>query len=126
MNNISILPPASQFILHGLPIQCQVHFAQIYNKGDKEYFRKFDYGTEKNTKKYGSLEPPKYDFSLVKSKIRLYYGDQDKYLNEELMQILKEKLCNADLQYEIMRDYGHATFIASKEIKEFYSRIVKE
>ena len=58
-------------------------------------FRKFDYGTELNLKKYGTPESPKYDLSKLKDfnvKKYLFRGTKDAMISKENFEKLMEVL----------------------------------
>ena len=70
------------------------------------------------------MDPPSYNFDLITARIRLYYGDQDKYLDSDGMQMLIDDLKNADLKSYLMKDYGHVSFTLGTDNKLFYSDLL--
>ena len=56
-------------------------------------FRKYDYGEELNPSHYnGSLQPPNYDLSQITVPLHLFYGDSDKFVAEEDLEMLVKGL----------------------------------
>ena len=51
------------------------YIQQLYR--DDFYLRKYDYGKTINREKYGSEEPPIYDFSKIKIPVLIYIGEGD-------------------------------------------------
>ena len=125
-NNTDLFGTFNAFHPHGMSFQTIHHFMQIHKLGGRKYFKKFDYGPEVNMKKYGSAEPPSYDFGLVTARVKLYYGDQDRYLDPSDMEMLIEDLCNADLEVNMMKDYGHVSFTLGTNNYNFYQNLIDE
>lgn len=42
-------------------------------------FRQYDFGETQNLIKYGTKEPPKYNFNAISSQIAIYYAHSDMY-----------------------------------------------
>ncbi|XP_044761996.1 lipase 3-like isoform X1 [Coccinella septempunctata] len=88
------------------------HYVQVMRRGR---FTKYDYGPEKNLKKYGSIEPPEYNLSKVTSPVALFYGKNDMY-NDYRRDKLDEKFANvvyihvADDEY-----FNHIDFLIAKD-----------
>lgn len=40
-------------------------------------FHKYDFGSEENSRIYGSAKPPKYNLANIKTKIHILYGAHD-------------------------------------------------
>lgn len=108
---------------HGASFKCLQHFIQCHNSSEKEYFRKYDYGQVENLKKYGSPKPPKYDLSLITTKMNLYYGTGDLYVTKKTAEEMVERMENADVNLEWLEDWGHMSFIFGTDMKEFYRSV---
>lgn len=68
--------------------------------------------------KYGKETAPAYDLSLIKHKVIAFYGDKDRYINQNSMDILKRKLCNSqDLRMIKYDKWAHLTFEIGKDIQ---------
>ncbi|XP_050514665.1 uncharacterized protein LOC114329267 isoform X1 [Diabrotica virgifera virgifera] len=65
------------------------HYGQEIKSG---HFRRYDYGSSKNLKLYGSKVPPDFNISLITAPVDLYYGEND-FL--------------ADLKYQFLRKYKY-------------------
>ena len=77
-------------------------------------FRKFDYGTEENLKRYGLLTPPKYELENIEHEVYLFAGEEDLLSNPIDVLRLKYALKNAHLKtYEKM---GHLTFVVGTDM----------
>ena len=50
-------------------------------------FAQYDYGPTKNMKKYGSEEPPIYDFSKITAPVAFYYADSDGLISVEVNEV---------------------------------------
>lgn len=47
-------------------------------------FRKYDFGSAKNQRLYGSPEPPSYNISAIGTPLYVFYGTADNLVNEEV------------------------------------------
>lgn len=108
--------------------KCFLHFAQNIRCWTKKRpcFRKFDFGKKKNMEKYGQKIPPMYDLDLVKERIRLFSGSGDRLAPDLDGQVDKKLLRNADVELEVMKKWGHMTFILGKGNTVFYNRIADD
>jgi hypothetical protein len=52
-------------------------------------FQKYDYGKEKNLKKYGQAEPPLYNLSNIIVPLVMYYGKHDILIKEPVTVFLR-------------------------------------
>ena len=120
-NCMSVIGNFKAFCPHGQSVQPMFHVAQLHVTGKEDYFTKFDYkSTEKNMRKYGSVKPPSYKMDQITADIALYYGDQDRYITEENMELLRNKLCNAKVESTVLKDWGHGTFVLGENMGAFY------
>ena len=75
--------------------------------------------------RYGSLEPPSYDFSLIRSKIKIFFGDKDSLVNELDVGLLEQCLVNAkELEVTCKHGYTHKSFNIARDVDEFYDEIL--
>lgn len=59
-------------------------------------FRQFDYGWIINLLKYGTIDPPDYDFSQIRAPIALFYGANDILASTEVFFFFATyQLCNS-------------------------------
>lgn len=127
MNCMSVVGNFKAFCPHGQSIHAMEHISQIHSNGGQGYFKKYDYGSAaKNIKYYGSAKPPSYDLSQVTTDIALYYGSGDRYITEDNMQFLKNSLKNASVSTQVLKDWGHGTFILGEYMGEFYRGIAEK
>jgi len=99
------------------------HFSQMianYQGG----LRKFDYGKEENVKRYGTSEPPLYDMSVIKTRVYMYYGDNDLLSTLENAKLLKQQLKHATGR--IYPDWGHLSFFLGKERQMFVEHLLED
>ena len=112
---------------HGHSLHSLSHFIQIYSGPGVKYFKKYDYGREENLRRYGNIDPPSYNFGLIKEKLRLYYGDQDGYISLEDMEMLIEDLSgNPGFKSKLIKGYGHIAFTLGLENHKFYSELLED
>lgn len=79
--NRTMIPVITGHVPAGASTQQLFHFVQLYNTGN---FEKYDYGSRKNKKIYGTKYPPKYDLSRVEAPIVLYSADDDWLIDPEV------------------------------------------
>ena len=110
----------------GYSSKCLIHYAQHISETSKEtIFKKFDYGNgPDNIAKYGQAHPPHYDLSLIKSKVYLYLGKQDRLADFVDTSRISSKLTNADVTVTVLEDFGHIAFLAAVKAKQFYQSII--
>ena len=123
-NNTDLYGFFESYHPHGCSFQAVEHFMQIHKREPEDYFKMFDYGLVRNIMEYGSSVPPSYDFSLVKSKIRVYYGDMDKFISIDGIHLLGRKLANADCKLYLLNGYGHVSFTLGTETDKFFSTLI--
>ena len=76
--------------LQGASIQNIVHFHQAYSQKHMTYY---DYGEERNLRKYGKKSPPEIPWHKIRSPyISLIYGENDYLASIENVHILKKML----------------------------------
>ncbi|XP_031783671.1 lipase 3 [Nasonia vitripennis] len=75
-----------------------IHYSQVILT---DSFRKFDYGTSKNLKLYGSTQPPKYCLERVKVPVAVFYSENDFLTHPEDVKRLVENLPNVALKHKI-------------------------
>lgn len=78
ISNFYILQGKLPAVLAHLPDTTSVRVASHVSQ-DMQYgtFRQYDFGFIKNLRKYGSITPPDYDWSLYRVPTVIYYGDND-------------------------------------------------
>lgn len=100
----------------GTSIQSMMHFKQLY---DAKEFQQYDYGKEENVNRYGSEEPPKYNFENINGlNIIVCGGVDDALVNIEDVRWVKHQLKKRNVLYgyhecEFM---GHLSFLINNNI----------
>lgn len=81
-------------------------------------FRKFDYGTAKNLKLYGSTQPPKYCLERVKVPVAVYYSENDYLTHPTDVQRLVEKFPNVVVKHKIeYSKFNHIDYLWGRDAK---------
>lgn len=99
------------------------HFSQMI-ANYKGGLQKFDYGADENIKRYRTAEPPLYDMTVIKTRIYMYYGDNDLLSTLENAEILKKELQHATGR--IYPDWGHLSFFLGKERQVFVEHLLED
>merc|ERR1712168_570087 len=107
-----------------------IHFAQ--NVGSS-VIQKLDYGPQLNEKKYGSLEAPTYDFTLIQADLYLFVGSNDWLATQEdnlqfISKLMQKQTPTQSPKYKletIWSDNDHLDFIWGREShKNLYPKII--
>ena len=96
----------------------QTLLKQCYSFTDS--FRRFDYGTSKNLKIYGSTQPPNYCLERVKVPVAVFYSENDFLTHPTDVQKLVENMPNVELKHEIDihgSKFNHWDFIWGRNVK---------
>ncbi|CAH1378619.1 unnamed protein product [Tenebrio molitor] len=97
-------------------------------------FQKYDYGKEKNLKKYGQAEPPLYNLSNIIVPLVMYYGKHDILIKEPQVQRINDEIGGAVKLYksvpigveEDKLQYGHNDFIWAGDLdKSLYPHLLE-
>ena len=100
------------------------HFYQIYSKGDKNYFKKFDFGKKRNLEMYGSEEPPSYNLKQVRKKLRMYFAEEDFLTSEGCQNTLFEELVNCDVTVFDLEGYTHGSFFSGPTVRKLFEETI--
>lgn len=101
----------------GSGIYNYVHYAQLI-VAEKEAFRRFDYGKQKNLDKYGQESPPDYDLSLIKFPVGIFSGDTDLMADPTDVKWTAQQL-NHNLVFNKEYHLGHLSFAIAKDMSFF-------
>ncbi|KAH8401419.1 hypothetical protein KR009_005350 [Drosophila setifemur] len=117
-------------IMATTPAGCSVnqlfHYLQEYNSG---FFRKFDYGSSRNKKEYGTKTPTEYDVSKISVPTYLYYSDNDYFASLIDVDRLRYVMDPNSLKraYRMPEEkWNHIDFLWGKNIKEILYDLVIE
>ncbi|CAG9826768.1 unnamed protein product [Diabrotica balteata] len=95
------------------------HYGQEIKSG---HFRRYDYGSTKNLKLYGSKIPPNFNVSLITTPVDLYYGENDFLADVKDVKRLKNELPNA-VEYLIpYRRWTHLDFNIARDVNEIINK----
>ncbi|KAG7201050.1 hypothetical protein KM043_017599 [Ampulex compressa] len=104
--NYTLLPVILGHTPAGASTRQLTHYAQEFLSGK---FRRYDYGTEGNSRIYNSTVPPKYNLSRITVPIGLFYGDNDLFASitdvKRLYTELNQRLCRPCSDVETLKDY---------------------
>mmetsp|Transcript_39567 Transcript_39567/g.35355 ORF Transcript_39567/g.35355 Transcript_39567/m.35355 type:complete len:97 (+) Transcript_39567:837-1127(+) len=75
----------------------------------------YDYGTEGNLKKYGQKTPPIYDLGKITVPVYLYAGYYDELADPTDVERLKSELTGSPKVVYNTYNYGHLTFLWSRD-----------
>ncbi|XP_012537855.1 lipase 3 isoform X3 [Monomorium pharaonis] len=108
-----------------------VHYAQLIKSGTFFFsgkFKQYDHGILKNLKVYGSLNPPTYDLSKVKTPTHLYYSENDWLSNVKDVEKLYSQLSNPSGKTLIAnKNFNHVDYMWAKDVKKLvYDLILNE
>ncbi|KAG5860905.1 hypothetical protein JTB14_030738 [Gonioctena quinquepunctata] len=76
-----MLPPFMSNGISGGSLKQLIHFAQLVMEGD---FVHYDWGSEENKRKYGSIAPPLYDLGKISFPVAIFYGESDILVSKEV------------------------------------------
>uniref|UniRef100_A0A8D8LQ55 Lipase 3 n=1 Tax=Cacopsylla melanoneura TaxID=428564 RepID=A0A8D8LQ55_9HEMI len=108
----------------GVSTKTILHYAQFINRINT--FRQFDYGLA-NSQQYNSLEPPDYNISAIRSKVALFYGNNDLLTNEIDVKLFYSQLPNPIGLFKVNRSkFSHLDFLWAKDVRSLvYNQLVQ-
>lgn len=128
-DNEADMPKFVKHVPSGTSIRCLIHYHQIMNTPKKNpVFKKFDFGLINNLKKYGSANPPVYDFANVKIPVRGFVGLDDDLGDYKDNSILRNNLLLEKVDYKeyVYENNGHMTFMWGLNPSAQFSDIIAE
>ncbi|KAK6637680.1 hypothetical protein RUM44_008102 [Polyplax serrata] len=123
MFNTTLSPLLISHFTLGVGAKELLHLLQI-SESDK--FRAFDYGTPRNLKIYGSIEPPQFNLSKVQVPTYLYYGPNDFFVSERDLFKLAKELPNFMGSYKVpYPKFNHVDYIFARNANDLlYPHII--
>ncbi|XP_036146978.1 lipase 3 isoform X2 [Monomorium pharaonis] len=116
----SVIPVALGHVPADTATKQFVHYAQLIKSGKFFFpgkFQQYDHGL-KNLKIYGSLHPPKYDLSKIKTSVHLYYSQNDWLANVKDVGKLYSELSNPSGKTLIAdKKFNHVDYLWGKDVK---------
>ncbi|KRY30553.1 Gastric triacylglycerol lipase [Trichinella spiralis] len=105
--NMTRLPVYMAHTPSGTSVSNIMHFSQMIQKGE---FKKFDYGSDENTKIYNQPESPKYKVGNMLVPVVLYWGGNDVFTVEsDIMRLSAELKSTLSIHY--YHDSDHVDFV---------------
>lgn len=100
-----------------------IHYGQGYNSNK---FRRFDHGSFRNKRLYGSFKPPAYNLSAISTPIFLHYSDNDWLSTPADVDKLLRQVPSAVGKFKVpLPRFNHLDFVFGIDAKELiYDRIV--
>lgn len=122
--NVTNLPMIFGHLPSGASMKQFVHYGQGLLTED---FRKFDYGSEKNMKKYGIKVAPRYALDKIEAPVCLFYSEADWLAHPSDVEHLRGRLRNVVDTHKIpYEQFNHLDFIIAKDVKALvYKRLLK-
>ena len=120
--DLNMVPTYLGQIPAGTSVSTFVHFGQFFRNANQ--FLKFDFGTQENVEKYGTITPPEYSLHKITSSLVLYFGDNDQIVKMKNIKIFTDKL---NAKHEVIEKYGfnHLDFLFSTKAASVYHDIIE-
>ncbi|EDW32107.1 GL11473 [Drosophila persimilis] len=125
--NESMIPEIMATTPAGCSVNQIFHYLQEYNSG---YFRRFDYGSTRNKKEYGSKAPPDYDVEGINVPTYLYYSDNDYFASlidvDRLRYVMDPNSLKSAYRLPETK-WNHLDFLWGLNVKEIlYDRVIND
>ncbi|OWR48427.1 lipase 1 precursor [Danaus plexippus plexippus] len=122
--NVTNLPVLFGHVPSGSSAKQLAHYGQLIISDE---FRKYDYGTHGNLRRYGKTFPPRYNLRRISAPVSLFYSDADWLAHPADVRRLLHELGNVVDVYKIPYKYfNHLDFLFSKDCKILiYERLRK-
>ncbi|XP_011498525.1 PREDICTED: lipase 3-like [Ceratosolen solmsi marchali] len=117
------LPLILRHVPAGASVKQIIHYGQIIKTGT---FRKYDYGSIGNLKRYGKVFPPSYDLKNVRVPVALHYSSNDWLANIKDVNKLYSKLPNKIGKFYVKyKKFNHIDYLFAKDVKHLlYDKIL--
>lgn len=114
--NTNKLSAITSHIPAGVSTKTFIHYFQSYTTGQ---FARFDYGSERNQLVYASIEPPKFDLSLVSAPVSLFVSGADSFSTVHNVDRIVRALPNV-VKYVVLNeslDFTHLEFVYGARVR---------
>lgn len=114
--NTNKLSAITSHIPAGVSTKTFIHYFQSYTTGQ---FARFDYGSERNQLVYASIEPPKFDLSLVSAPVSLFVSGADSFSTVHNVDRIVRALPNV-VKYVLLNeslDFTHLEFVYGARVR---------
>lgn len=98
------------------------HYGQLYNSKTSE-FKRFDYGTDGNMKRYNQETPPHYNLKNIGFPVAIFYGTDDDLADPKDVAWLHDQIKDQVVHYEEY-PFGHDTFVNGKNMTYFSTTVM--
>lgn len=98
------------------------HYGQLIQSKTYE-FKRFDYGTDGNMKRYNQAKPPQYNLKNIGFPVAIIYGKDDDLADPTDVAWLHDQIKDHVIHYEEL-PIGHNTFIIGKNMTYFNETVV--
>lgn len=95
------------------------HFTQLMFTDDPR-FQKYDYGESKNLELYGTKKPPVFDISKIKTKVAIFYGENDNLCTLENVAFINDQ--KKDCVNYYMDRWGHLEYTWGLDKSVFFEK----
>lgn len=122
--NVSMISFYLDHLPAGTSSETFVHYTQLFLKGN-DAFDRYDWGPEENMVRYGQVDPPPMDFSLITTPTALFVGDSDDLATVADNEVLASRLPN--LLENHLVDYSgwtHGEFIMGLDADSLVYRYI--
>lgn len=114
--NTNKLSAITSHIPAGVSTKTFIHYFQSYTTGQ---FARFDYGSERNQLVYASIEPSKFDLSLVSAPVSLFVSGADSFSTVHNVDRIVRALPNV-VKYVLLNeslDFTHLEFVYGARVR---------
>ncbi|ODM90152.1 Lipase 3 [Orchesella cincta] len=112
------LPRMLTKLMDNFNIRTAIHFGSNVRSCS---FRKFDYGTRENFRRYRAANPPRYNLNRIQTPMYIFWAQQDDTVTPPDVQRLTNELPSTALR-EVIRvnddRFGHTDFIIARDANE--------
>lgn len=130
-NRKELVGKVMQVFPGGASFRCYLHFEQLsrISGSDQPVLKKYDFGSEdENLKRYGQIDPPHYDYSLIKKPIMIHSGNDDILVTPESMKRFERfmKSQGKDVTLRLYDSWDHFSILTGIDPQPVFSKILDD